>query len=458
MNTPIFDFVRANAAKAPVRLHMPGHKGRRFLGMEGWDITEIAGADELYVADGIIGESEQNAGALFGSRKTLYSTEGSSQCIRAMVYLAATAKGGAGRKTILAARNAHKAFLFATALCDLDVTWVMPAASDSLCSCPITAADVEQALNSAKTPPVAVYITTPDYLGGLLPVREISEVCHRHGVPLLVDNAHGAYLKFLPESLHPMDAGADLCCDSAHKTLPVLTGGAYLHIGKNAPERMAENAKTAMALFGSTSPSYLTLSSLDFCNRYLAGEFRAKLQKGVERVEKTRVLLAENGWQVRIKNTEPMKLTLVAPEKTSGTGLAELLRRGNIECEYADAEHLVLMPSAETKNTELQKLVTVLGQNKEMPRTPFRFSLSPARVALSVREAIFSPSETVSTEAALGRICAAPTVSCPPAIPIAVSGEIFDRERISLLEHYGIRTVSVVAEEPLLSGTPEAVN
>ncbi len=444
MNTPIFDFVRANAIKNPVRFHMPGHKGNRFLGVESWDITEIAGADELYVADGIIGESERNAASLFGSGKTLYSTEGSSQCIRAMLYLAAVAAKSEGRKTVLAARNAHKTFLYALALCDLDVAWLTPEDSGSLCSCPLTARDVEAALESAEAAPIAVYITTPDYLGGLLPVREIAGVCHRYGMPLLVDNAHGAYLKFLPESLHPMDAGADLCCDSAHKTLPVLTGGAYLHIGKTAPQGFAENAKVAMALFGSTSPSYLTLCSLDLCNRYLTGQFCAKLYKGAERTDKARSLMTENGWQV-LENTEPMKLTLLAPEGLDGTEIADLLRRANIECEYADKEHVVLMPSSETKTTDLQKLVTALGKNKLPLREPFPFTLPPAKVAMTVREAIFSPAETVPTEKALGRVCAAPTVSCPPAIPIAISGEIIDRERLELFRHYDVKTVLVVA-------------
>lgn len=445
MNTPIFDFVRANAAKNPIRFHMPGHKGRRFLGVESWDITEIAGADELYVADGIIGESERNAAALFGAGKTLYSTEGSSQCIRAMLYLAATAAKTEGRKTVLAARNAHKAFLYAVALCDLDVAWMTPAEPTSLCSCPLTAGDVENALESAGAAPVAVYITSPDYHGGVLPVREIAEVCHRHGVPLLVDNAHGAYLKFLPDCLHPMDAGADLCCDSAHKTLPVLTGGAYLHVGRNAPQSFAENARAAMALFGSTSPSYLTLCSLDLCNRYLSGQFRARLRKGAEQVQKTRVLLQGNGWE-SAENSEPMKLTLIAPEGMSGTDIAELLREANIECEYADAEYTVLMPSSETKTTDLQKLVAVLGKNRQPRRAPFAVFPPPAKVAMTVRAAIFSPAEAIPAETALGRICAAPTVSCPPAIPIAVSGEVIDAERVELMKHYGLKTVLVVAE------------
>lgn len=446
MNTPIFDFVRANALKYPIRFHMPGHKGRRFLGMESWDITEIAGADELYTASGIIGESEQNAAALFGSAKTVYSTEGSSQCIRAMVYLAATTAKGDGRKTILAARNAHKSFLYALALCDVDVAWMTPAVSRSLCCCPLTAADVENAINNAKTHPVAVYITSPDYLGNLLPVAEIAEVCHRSGVPLLVDNAHGAYLKFLSESLHPLDAGADLCCDSAHKTLPVLTGGAYLHIGQNASLQMREQAKSAMALFGSTSPSYLTLSSLDLCNRYLAGDLPIKLKIGVERAAKTRAVLARNGWRV-LEDTEPMKLTLFSTQEMSGKELAASLREKNIECEYADEDCLVLMPSAETKPAELQKLIFALGEAGSPPREPFAFSLPPAEIAMTVREAIFSPAESVAAENALGRICAAPAVSCPPAIPIAVSGERIDAERIALMAHYGIRQVLVTASK-----------
>ena len=230
MNTPIADFIRNYAARNPVRLHMPGHKGRELLGCEALDITEIPGADELYVADGIIGESEQNAAGLFGTGATLYSTEGSSQCIRAMVYLAALNARDAHTRNpyILATRNAHKTFLYALALTDLDVRWLVSAETDSLCACHITATDVAHALREAPEPPAAVYVTSPDYLGNLLPVREIAEVCHAAGVPLLVDNAHGAYLRFLPEDRHPISLGADLCCDSAHKTLPALTGPAYL--------------------------------------------------------------------------------------------------------------------------------------------------------------------------------------------------------------------------------------
>ena len=112
---------------------------------------------------------------------------------------------------------------------------------------------LEKALSGSR--PAAVYVTSPDYLGGQCDIAALAETAHRHNVPLLVDNAHGAYLHFLTPPQHPLDLGADLCCDSAHKTLPVLTGGAYLQIGPQAPPDFTANGRQALALFGSTSPT-----------------------------------------------------------------------------------------------------------------------------------------------------------------------------------------------------------
>ena len=443
MKTPIVDFVRRYQESGMVRFHMPGHKGAGLLGCESFDITEIAGADELYDARGIIAESERNAASLFGAGRTFYSTEGSSQCIRAMLRLAMLRQTG-GTPLILAARNVHKAFVYGAALLGLEVRWLWPEKTDSLCSCRISPAQLENALAALPSPLAAVYVTSPDYLGGMADVQGLAEVCHRHNTLLLVDNAHGAYLHFLEKPLHPLDLGADMCCDSAHKTLPVLTGGAYLHLSGRVSDELCGEARQALALFGSTSPSYLTLCSLDGCNAYLAGPFRQDLAEWTAFLDETRQTLRQNGWQA--EESDPLRLTLRAPEQMTGTGMAQLLRAAGMECEYADGEHLVLMLTPQNRPEELGRLVEALGRNDRPPKSPENLPLPKARQEMSIREAMLRPQERVPVEKSLGRVCGSPTVACPPAIPIAVSGERIGPEAVTLLRRCGVESVEVVKE------------
>lgn len=447
MQTPIVDFVRKYQKDGVTRFHMPGHKGQSYLGCEWADITEIHGADSLYEADGIIAESERNASALFDSGRTFYSTEGSSQCIRAMLYLALSQHRGKEKPVILAARNVHKAFVYAAALLDFDVEWIWPEEGmKSLCSCKVSPEQIEeqigQMLKDKKEKPAAVYLTSPDYLGGQMDIRAIAEVCHREGILLLVDNAHGAYLHFLEESAHPLNLGADMCCDSAHKTFPVLTGGAYLHLHKSVADVLGEKGKQALALFGSTSPSYLILESLDLCNAYLCDGYRDKLIHTVGQIQKVKERLHDCGW--KFEESDPLKITICATENLSGKQIVELLRQNQIECEYADEEYCVLMCTPDTADEELEQLYEILHAIDERPKERTWMPMENAEKVLSIREAIFSQSEKIPVNEALGRICAAPTVACPPAIPIAVSGEKIGMHAIQLFEHYGVEQVEVV--------------
>ena len=454
MRTPIYDFVTEYVASDTVRLHMPGHKGQPVLGCEARDITEISGADALYEATGIIGESETNATALFGTGRTFYSTEGSSQCVRAMLELARRwwqEKNGTARKTerpvVLAARNAHKAFLYAAILLDFDIVWLWPEEKNaSLCSCVVTAETLEKVLTEKGDAVVAVYLTSPNYLGGMADISTLAGVCHQHNTLLLVDNAHGAYLHFLENSLHPMDLGADLCCDSAHKTLPVLTGGAYLHISKTSPGQLQEWGKGALELFGSTSPSYLILQSLDLCNRYLAEGYKERLATVCGQLAAAKTHLWKVGWQ--IEETDPLRITIKAPGGLSGTELADLLRRNQIECEYADEDYLVLMATPENSVQNFDRLLAVMDENKfEYHATPKKIPLAvQAEQVMSVRNAYFSGGEVLPVEQAIGRICRMPTATCPPAIPIVVPGERMDEVAVKSFRYYGIDFVEVVKE------------
>ncbi len=443
MTTPVWDFVRGYQTEGLARFHMPGHKGTGLLGCEAWDITEIAGADSLYEASGILAESERNAAALFGSRQTLFSTEGSSQCIRAMLYLALTRRAAGTSPVIVAARNAHKAFLYAAALLDFEIVWLWPEdGTNSLCSCPVTAEGLEHTLISLNAPPAAVYITSPDYLGGMADISALAEVCHKHRTILAVDNAHGAYLHFLNPRRHPLDLGADLCCDSAHKTLPVLTGGAYLHISKRAPE--LENVKDALALFGSTSPSYLTLTSLDLCNAYLAGEGPARIRAVAEGLAAVKQELSAQGWI--FTGDEPLKLVFdAASSGWDGFALEGLLRTGGVEPEYTDRDYVVLMASGSTDQEALQIAANAPGLAGPGPfRIRAALPLAKAESVMSVRKALFASQESIPAAESLGRICGAPSVGCPPAIPIAVSGERIGPEAVELFQTYGVETIAVV--------------
>ena len=444
MDTPVLDFVRAYAAGGMIRAHMPGHKGRGPLGVEALDLTEIAGADSLYEADGIIRRSEENASRLFGSRMTCYSAEGSSLCIRAMLLTALKAGKKRGlAPVLLAGRNVHRTVLSAACLLDFDIELLYGAGDTYLSACP-DAADISAALSRMDRKPFAVYLTSPDYLGGMADVGAAAKGCREAKVPLLVDNAHGAYLRFLSPSLHPLSLGASMCCDSAHKTLPALTGAAYLHAG-DMPGLTVRELKENMALFGSTSPSYLTLASLDGVNAVLSGDWPDRLRAFCERLNSLKDRLIQSGWP--LYGNEPMKLTLWASKAGyRGDELANILRQNRIECEFADPDYTVLMPAPgqEKELDQIGEALLKLPVRKALEHSP-----PPAargKKACSIREAMLAPSETVPVEKALGRILAAPCVSCPPAVPILICGELVTKEAIDAFEYYGIRTLSVVRE------------
>ena len=446
MRTPIVDFLQAYGESDRLRLHMPGHKGQGAWGFERYDLTEVKGADSLFEAEGIIAESEKNASRLFGC-PTFYSTEGSSLCIRAMLFLISQhAKERGESPLILAGRNAHKVFLEGTALLDLEIEWLWGEGSSYL-SCPLTAEYLKKIISSMKRRPTAVYLTGPDYLGNDLNWREIAEVCHRHGVLLAVDCAHGAYLRFLKPSRHPMDLGADLCCTSAHKTLPVLTGGAYLHVASHAPSYLLEQAKRGLALFASTSPSYLILQSLDSVNAILNEDYSKDLMRFSEKVAQTKQDLERVGYT--FVGNEPLKLTVCTKVYGYlGVEFADRLRDRGIECEFADRDYVVLMLTPAIGEDGLRRL---RDQMCAIPRKVPVEEATPAMTrpisVMTVREALLSRSELVATELCKGRVLASASVGCPPAVPIAVCGERIDADVIEAFKYYGITHLWVVKSE-----------
>ena len=442
MKTPIVSFLKSYQEKSPVRMHMPGHKGAGILGFEGMDLTEIYGADELFAAEGIIKESEQNASSLFGC-PTYYSTQGSTLCIQTMcTILCQDAKSKGKKPKILAGRNAHRSFIHAAALLDFEIEWLY-GNSDYL-SCKIHAEDLEKAI--IESLPTAVYLTNPDYLGNLLDIQSLASVCKKHNVLLAIDNAHGAYLRFLEPSLHPIDLGADLCCGSAHKTLPVLTGGAYLHLSDSLNQVWKNDVKHFMEYFSSTSPSYLIMASLDATNEVLDTTFKKSLSECIQRVDGLKNTLTQHGYTILFG--EPMKITISTKEfGYTGNEIANLLMECDIYPEFYDSDYIVLMPSPYNTKDDLKRLETCLCG---IDRKPILINKPPkleqAKKAMNVRQALFSSSITLDVSKSLGQVCSSVTVSCPPAILPVIPGEVISESSIEVMKYYGIETVRVVKE------------
>ncbi|WP_312640942.1 aminotransferase class V-fold PLP-dependent enzyme [Hydrogenoanaerobacterium sp.] len=448
--TPLLKAVNEYIKRDAARFHMPGHKGflmhrepDRFSEAYRYDITEVQGADSLYEAHGAIRETEEAFARIYGAKRTLLSAGGATLCIQTMLALVAK-EGG----KVIAGRNLHTSAVSAMALLGLSPIWVYP---DQSAGCGmggrLSPEDIRAQLQN-NTDVCAVYITTPDYFGILSDVEGIAKICRAYRVPLLVDNSHGSHLKFRKPSLHPIDLGADLCCDSLHKTMPVLTGGALLHI---ANERYIPAAKQRMSLFGSTSPSYLIMLSCDRCIGYIEkGEVQAEFDAVCARIRALEQMAENKGFvllEAKAGTRDYTKLVLsVYNWGISGAEFGERLRLWGIEPEYVSDVWAVLMASPENLGGDYRRVEKFLNAwdlpsvqdaapAQEVPR------LQPA---MTLRSAVFAPSEMVPVENSIGRIASAMVCPCPPGIPVVMPGEKIDQDAVKLLKTCGICCIKVV--------------
>lgn len=425
MNTPIADFLENYQKKDVLRLHMPGHKGEN-----PHDITEISGADSLYETDssgGIIAWSEQLAAKLFGAERTCYSAGGSTLAIQAALALLKSQ----GCRTIAAGRCSHRSLVSAAALLDLDIKWLYPQEYPSAAvNCGAGA------LSGAD----ALFLTNVDYYGGTCRVEN-------PGIPVICDNAHGAYLKFVNkaafgcEYLHPMEFGFPvISADSAHKTLPALTGAAYLHFSKGTDW---SRAKEMTALFGSSSPSYLILESIDRFNGRLINDPDC-VNRACACVLNMKKRLSAIGFTLR--KSDPLRITLNAREwGYSGHEFADQLRAHGAECEMSDENYVVLLFSAITTPEDCQRAEISLHLiPRRNPLPLINYPVIKPQKEMSIREAVFRKQKTVPTNSAVGKICGGIQTSCPPCIPIVMPGERIDAEAAEALKNYGIKTISVL--------------
>ena len=446
--TPLYTALMEHRALHRAAFHTPGHKNNPAAlpdDLLTLDFTELPDTDSLFEAEGPILRAEQAASRLFGTKRTLFSAGGCSLCIQAMLRLAAP-NGG----KILCGRVVHRSAVNAMALLGLEPVWALP----------------EELADAAALHPDAraVYVTSPNYYGELTDIPALSAACRERGIPLLVDNAHGAHLFFTEPVLHPIALGASMTACSAHKTLNVLTGGAWLNI---ADERFVRDAKNAMALFGSTSPSYPIMASLDWCRAWLEEHGRAEfchLQSRVrelkKQAEKFGLHVPGMGWWEDPRRWDPTRITLDASSvELSGLEAAEILRHAGCEPEYADSQFVVLIVTRFNRERDFERLeigIRLLAdrearkavplprglERKPVPHTIGIPPLPPARISL--REAVLAPSEWIYLEESAGRIAAEPACPCPPGVPVVMPGEEITKDAMDFLRAYGFSSIKVL--------------
>jgi arginine/lysine/ornithine decarboxylase len=383
------------------------------------DITEVDGADNLLSPSGVILESERAAARLFGAGATLFSACGSTPCVYAML----SAFKKAGGKRIAAGRYSHRSLITAAALLDLEIDWLYPTEFMSA------------KLGAAKIPrhSQAVFVTTVDYFGGRFDPRQL-----RTDLPILADNAHGAHLVFT--NTHPIKQGARFCCDGVHKTMPALTGAAYLHL-KNPADYT--RLKSHYALFASTSPSYAVLDSLDKCGDFIS-RGKGKAEEAFAAIARLRQHIENLG--IDCFYDDPLHLTLNTKRfGYTGFSFAEAMRNEGAECEYTDFDRVVLLFSVTTTAEDTAPILEIIRTiPRKLPLDEEDFPLLRPKVAMSPHAALYSDTRYLETANAIGGICGGITAPCPPGVPLVMPGEMFGKEEVEVLKRLGVEKVSVV--------------
>ena len=271
--------------------HMPGHKRNRASSADDFlferDITEISGFDNLHHAEGILKEAQEYAAQIYGTKKCFFSVNGSTAALLAAVS-ASVNKGG----KILVARNCHKAVYHALYLRELQPVYIYPHEDQRLgINGGISPERVERYLEE-NTDVQAFLLTSPTYDGVVSDIKTIAEVVHRHKIPLIVDEAHGAHLHYSKYfRCSAADLGADIVIQSFHKTLPSMTQTAVLHICSDMAD--VEKIKRFMGIYQTSSPSYILMASMDACmdklrkdGQQMFREFTFNLEKARQRLSK----------------------------------------------------------------------------------------------------------------------------------------------------------------------------
>lgn len=437
---PLFEALRAYAARVRAPLHVPGHKmgrgappaWRDFLGPNALaiDQTEAPGLDDLHAPEGVIAEAQRLAAQAFGAWRSYFLVGGTTAGLHALI-LAACRPGEA----IAVPRHAHRSVLGALILAGLRPRWVRVAFDPEL---GIATGPLLPSLEEALPGSAAAVLVHPTYYGIAGDTAGAIDRIRRAGLPVLVDEAHGAHFPFHP-ALPPsaLELGADGVVQSLHKTGGSLTQSSLCHLGHGSrirPERLQE----MLRLVQSTSPSYLLMASLDVARRELALAGRANWERALELAHEARRRIdGLPGLRVR-PTDDPTKLLIdVRGRGLSGFRAAEWLwSEAGVAVEAAGLTYLLAVLSPGDAREQIDALVGGLA------RLPAEGGIPPLppeppwpEVVLAPREAYLARKEAVPLSRAAGRIAAELVAPYPPGIPVVAPGERLTADVLDYLRH-----------------------
>lgn len=447
--TPIIDGLKKYISEENIRMHMPGHKAKALKTIADLlpelDVTEVDGVDNLHNAKEIIAESQDYASKVFKARHTFYSVNGTTGGI----YASIVSQTSPGDK-VLIARDSHKAVYQSLILGNLECDYLYPKydiENDILID--IDENQVEEKLKNDNDIKVVV-VNYPSYYGVCSDIEAIAKIVHRHNRILIVDEAHGSHLVFhnsLPKSA--LEAGADIVIQSTHKTLPAFTQSSMVHVGTENVD--VERLKLNMAIYQTTSPSYILLASIDYAVDYMDKYGYKQLNRVINKIDEITNYLKKlpdvtiyNGRDINIAPYDFDKTKfLFKIEGITGTRLEKILRRDyKIQMELSDHYYCLALITPLDEDEDLEKLklaIENISKNDKYIR-----EISESRVVdvrtikpktiLPPHKAFYSDKISVQLKESVNKISGEFIIPYPPGIPILTPGEEVTEGIITYIE------------------------
>lgn len=451
-----------------IPFHMPGHKRNGefdYLFGSEIDVTEIEGTDNLHDAHGILKESMEYAAKVFNVKETRFLVNGSTCGIFASLRTLSKCND-----VVLVARNCHKSVLNAIEILGLDVEYVLPTCFENGFYGSVLPENIEERLE--ETNAKVVVITSPTYEGIISDVSEIAKICHAHGATLIVDEAHGAHLGFADFKESARTLGADLVVESLHKTMPSLTQTALLHVCSDRVD--TKRLDESLAMFETSSPSYVLMSSIDGCVRYIASHPKMPANRGrnldglraefanLKKVKLFDESLLQGNEKNKVFALDKSKLVfLLTDTDVSGVEFGDVLRdKYGIELEMSSKDYAIAMTGAgDTADMYAALQIAVkeiddkvsAGMKKQSEANTAILNELPKK-AFNLCEIDGLCAEFANLNAAIGRVSAESVWAYPPGAPVIVKGEIVDKKAVEYLcklSEAGVNILSSLKNFPI---------